>query len=297
MPRVIRHEDTLFLAGGSNDVLRLYDDAGFTELVPLEDWRHRLAEREAFFKSHGIAWCLLLAPEKLSVLGDALLPPGSRTPLRRLREAVPHPRLVDPTAALRCAGQATYAFTDSHWLPLGAATAFEQAMVMLGIRFDPAILETMPLREQVFQGDLWDQTYADLPPDRYPRRALPDSVQRVHINGLVALKEARGMENEPGLHTGSHVVWRNPDAPRRERVVLFGSSFSEYRADCTLLSYLAAITFAEVHFVWSSNLDLDMIARIAPDIAVLEMPERFLTECPRDDFNLAAHEAHILARY
>ena len=153
MPRVIRHEDTLFLASGSNDVLRLYGDAGFAELVPLEDWRHRLAEREAFFKSRGIAWCMLLAPEKLSVLGDAVLPPGSRTPLRRLREAIPHPRLVDPTAALRRAGPAAYAFTDSHWLPLGAATAFEQAMVALGIRFDAVLVVPGKLPRHI--ADAW----------------------------------------------------------------------------------------------------------------------------------------------
>lgn len=297
MPRVIRHADTLFLAGGSNDVLRLYDDVGFAELVPIDAWRHRLAEREAFFKSHGIAWRMLLAPEKLSILGDKVLPPDSRTPSRRLHEAVPHSHCVDPTAALRRAGQAAYAFTDSHWLPLGAATAFEQAMAALGISFDAGILDRLPLREQVFHGDLWDASYADLPPDHYPRRALPASVSRVHVNGIVALKEALNLENEPGLHTGSHVIWRNQDAPRPERVVLFGSSFSEYRTDCTLLSFMAAITFAELHFVWSANLDLDLIARIAPDIALLEMPERFLTECPRDDFNLAAYETRTLARY
>jgi hypothetical protein len=294
MQRVTRADDRLFLTGGSNDVLRLYADAA---LLPIEAWRDRLSARDAFFGGLGVAWCMLLAPEKLSVHGDALLPAGSIAPAQCLLDAVPHPRLVNPTAALRDLSQSGYANTDSHWLPEGAACAFRLVMAALKLPFDAAMPGRLDLREVSFHGDLWDKSYEDLPEDRFARRALPDSVRRVHANRIVTFKEAHGLENEAGLHTGSHAVWRNSAAPQPARVVLFGSSFSEYRAECSLLSFLAAITFAEVHFVWSADLDLGLIRRIAPDIAILEMPERFLTHCPRDDFDLAAHEAAVLARY
>jgi alginate O-acetyltransferase complex protein AlgJ len=294
MQRVTRAGDKLFLTGGSNDVLRLYDDA---DLLPIEDWRSRIAAREAFFAGLGVKWCMLLVPEKLSVLGDSLLPAGSVPPAQRLLDVVPHPNLVNPTEALRRLSPAGYARTDSHWLPEGAACAFAQVMATLGLDFDAAAPAQLALREVSFHGDLWDTSHEDLPQDRFARRALPDSVQRVHANRIVTFKETHGLENETGLHTGSHVVWRNDAAPHAARVVLFGSSFSEYRAECSLLSFLAAITFAEVHFVWSADLDRGLIARIAPDIAILEMPERFLTHCPRDDFDLPAHEDAVLARY
>ena len=297
MQRVARADDMLFLTGGSNEVLRLYSDAGFAELVPIAAWRERLAAREAFFASLGVPWCMLLSPEKLSVHGDAILPPGCRQPTLRLIDAISQPHLVDPTSALRQLRPPGYARTDSHWLPQGAACGFEQMMARVGVPFDPAAPGRLALREMSFHGDLWDASHADLPEDRFARRALPDSVRRVHTNRIVAFKEGNNLENEAGLHTGSHVVWRNDSAPRPERVVLFGSSFSDYRAECSLLSFLAAITFAEVYFVWSADLDLGLITRIAPDIALLEMPERFLTHCPRDDFDLVAHEDAVLARY
>ena len=48
MSRVLRSaDDQLFLIGGTNDVLRLYDADGFASLVPVDKWRARLAEREA----------------------------------------------------------------------------------------------------------------------------------------------------------------------------------------------------------------------------------------------------------
>ena len=294
MQRVTRADGTLFLTGGSNEVLRLYSNA---DLLPIASWRDRLAARQAFFAARGVNWCMLLAPEKLSVHGDAVLPAGSVAPAQCLLDAVPHPCLVNPTAALRGLSPSGYATTDSHWLPEGAACAFGLVMAALGLPFDADMPHRLALREVSFHGDLWDPSYKDMLQDRFARRALPDNVQRVHANRIVAFKEAHGLENEAGLHTGSHVVWRNSAAPQPARVVLFGSSFSEYRAECSLLSFLAAITFAEVHFVWSADLDLGLIARIAPDIAILEMPERFLTHCPRDDFDLAAHEDAALARY
>ena len=297
MQRVVRNDDMLFLVGGSNEVLRLYSDTGFGELVPIEAWRERLAAREAFFTSLGVKWCMVLAPEKLSVHGDALVPTTFRQPTLRLSDAISYPQVVNPTAALRALPQLGYARTDSHWLPQGAACAFAEMMRALGIAFDPEAPGRLPLREVSYHGDLWDTSYPDLVEDRFARRASPETMRRVHANRIVMFKEANGLENETGLHTGSHVVWRNSAAPRPERVVLFGSSFSDYRAECSLLSQLAAITFAEVHFVWSSDLDLGMISRIAPDIALLDMPERFLTHCPHDEFDLAAHERAGLARY
>jgi hypothetical protein len=83
-------------------------------------------------------------------------------------------------------------------------------------------------------------------------------------------------------------------ATRPERLVFFGSSFSEHRAECSLLSLLAALFFREVQFVWSSSLDLHFIERLAPDIALAEMPERFLTRCPDDDFDLGLHGERVV---
>ena len=127
----------------------------------------------------------------------------------------------------------------------------------------------------------------------FERRTLPEALVRTHANALVRLKERMRLENEPGLHVGSYVSYRNVAAERPERLLLFGSSFSDHRAECSLLTFVAALFFREVHFVWSSSLDTEFIRRIEPDLAICEMPERFLGACPSDDFDLAAHELRV----
>jgi hypothetical protein len=300
---VLRDGDTLFLAGGSNDVLRLYGAEGFADLVPLEAWRARLTARAALFARLGIPWCQLLVPEKLGVLGDAVLTEHVSDPVppaTRFRAAMDMAALVDPLDYLRAQrdkGYALYPRTDSHWTCLGALCAFQWAAPSLGLTLDYAPFHATAPLTLTYHGDLWSETHADMSPDRFERRGLPPGVIRAAANGIVRLKEAAGLENEPGLHVGSAVVYRNEAAPLAERLLLFGSSFSDHRAECSLLTFIAALFFREVHFVWSANLDTGLIARLAPDRVLIEMPERFLTTCPADDFDLAATEAEVTARW
>ena len=50
-------------------------------------------------------------------------------------------------------------------------------------------------------------------------------------------------------------------------------------------------TFQELHFIWSTSLDFDYIQLNKPDLFLLEMPERFLTKCPNDDFKVEGFAA------
>jgi hypothetical protein len=301
--RVTRAGDTLFLAGGSNEVLRLYGAAGFAALVPVDAWRARLLARTAMFARLGIPWCQMLSPEKLSVLGDiALASRGGEAipPAERLIAALGTGPVIDPCAFLRsqsARGYVVYPKTDSHWTSLGALCAFQCAAPALGLTLDYApfhATRAIPLR---YHGDLWSDAHADIPPDLFERRTLPPTLRRIDANGIVRLKEERQLENEAGLHLGSAVVYRNDAAPRDERLLLFGSSFSDHRAECSMLTFVACLFFREVYFVWSANLDTGLIERIAPDRVLIEMPERFLTSCPDDDFDLVAHEQRVVARW
>jgi hypothetical protein len=302
--RVIRSaDDVLFLAGGSNDVLRLYDADGFAALVCLAAWRARLAAREALFARLGIPWCQLLAPEKLSVLGDSVLAEHVRNPVapgERLAAALGTRRLVTPAAFLRAQldrGFDVYPRTDSHWTCVGAFSAFQWAAPVLGLALDYAPFAATAARTLSYHGDLWSDAHADIPPDRFERRIIPAGMARIHANAIVRLKERAGLENEAGLHVGSAVVYRNERAQLAERLLLFGSSFSDHRAECSLLLFVAALFFREVHFVWSANLDVGLIELLAPDRVLIEMPERFLTICPADDFDLATYQAETVARW
>ena len=118
---------------------------------------------------------------------------------------------------------------------------------------------------------------------------------RINVNDLVRYKEEQNAENQVGLHIGSAVVFRN-DSPTADprRLVLFGDSFSEYRPH--MLTGLLAETFAEVHFVWSSQVDWGYVERVAPHILITELAERFMTYVPNDEgFDLQAYVSEKLA--
>ena len=304
-PLVHRAEDgQLYLIGGSNDVLRPYTDAGFAKVVDIAAWRARLEARAAFFHRLGIPWAHVLAPEKLSITGDAVLAdlvgPDANPPGARLVTGLGHKALVYPRDYLReqaAKGFPVYPRTDSHWTAAGALCAFQWLAPTLGLHLNFApVLALEPYRLS-YRGDLWSTDFPDLPPDIFRRYRMPAQIRRIAANELVLLKERENLENAGGLHVGSYVAFRNDAAERPERLVLFGSSFSEYRPECSLLTFLAALFFREVHFVWSSDLDTGFIERLAPDMALIEMPERFLTECPTDQFDLATHATEVTARW
>jgi hypothetical protein len=214
--------------------------------------------------------------------------------------AIDHAELLYPLDYLRAqhrAGYVVYPRTDSHWTSLGALCAFQWIIRHFNTVVDYApFLDTTPI-PMSYRGDLWGDGYDAMPPDLLERRAVPPGIRRITANPIVRLKERERIENEADLHLGSHVAYVNDSAERPERVVLFGSSFSEYRAECSLLTFLATLFYREVHFVWSSSLDFGFIRRIKANLVIVEMPERFLTVSPSDTFDLADHEARVVATW
>lgn len=81
-----------------------------------------------------------------------------------------------------------------------------------------------------------------------------------------------------------HMQNDRPDA-RPETVMLFGNSFSEFRPH--QLTAMLSETFRNVHFIWSTGLDWDLIERIRPNIVITEIAERFMSTLPKDDLNVS----------
>lgn len=300
LPRVLVGDDgVLYLTGGANDVLDLYQPGFFEANCPWAEWRERIGARARFFADAGISWRMLLAPEKLSVLGPAQLAralgtfavPGDVFAAR----FAPHVISVRSHLAEQSCG--CYTRTDSHWTGAGALSAFRLVAASLGLDPDYRVFsELLPL-DLRFHGDLWSPELATIEPDTFRRYHVPSAVQIVYANPIVGYKIANGLENEAGLHAGSHIIVRNDRAQFQQTLVLFGSSFSEYRLECGLLSFVCALLFRTVHFIWSADLDFDYIARHRPDFVLIEMPERFLLSCPRDAFGVEEHAIHRLAAF
>ena len=304
VPRVSLSESGyLYLIGGSNTTIDLYDPIGFKKEVPLDQWRQRVAERESFFQALGIPWRFVLAPEKLSIYGDDELPKWMngqyQAPGDQFIQAIRNDKILYPREFLREQAKScdVYPRTDSHWSSFGAFFAFQALSKSLDLDVDLSTYWAMPEQRLFYRGDLWGPEYDLVKPELFLRRNIDSAIEPIYKNPVVGLKEKNGLENEPGLHVGSHVIWRNAKAKLRKKIILFGSSFSEARLECTLLSYMFSLYFQDVHFIWSSNIDTGYIERNKPDLVVIEMPERFLTQCPSDNLCIEEMGARIAQKW
>jgi alginate O-acetyltransferase complex protein AlgJ len=181
--------------------------------------------------------------------------------------------------------------TDTHWTFHGCFFAYQSLCDRLGVPTAPDIIRGKPCT-----GNIVLDLGAQLNPPRLEEFATFDFLRnsrRIATNPIVNYKEKNHMENDVGLHVGSNVIFVNRDPVVDKRVVLFGDSFSEYRAH--LLTGMLAETFRELHFVWSSSLDWNYIERVRPDILLTELAERFMVRLPSDTFDLDTHVVSRLA--
>ncbi|WP_131118344.1 hypothetical protein [Lichenihabitans psoromatis] len=290
VPRVSLGQDGLiYLTGGTNGTLKLYSDRLFQADVDRDGWIALVAARSAFFAEQNIPWRFVLSTEKLSIYGDDELARQLAEPVtspgQAFKSVIQDDAVLYPRDLLRAEiAQNVYVKTDSHWSPVGAFLVFQEMMRSVGLSLDWGRYTAMPDGRLTYHGDLWSADYGDVGPDVFLRRKIDPAIRTVYKNPIVGLSEARG--GRVGLHVGSHLIWRNPTAEVKKNVILFGSSFSESRLECTLLSYLFALYFEEVHFIWSTSLDKSYITRTRPDYVFVEMPERFVRQVPADDLSI-----------
>lgn len=285
----------LFLAGGANSPINLYDPA--QSAMQVRDWHDLLRKRITRCHSLGAQYQHMMIPEKLSVLSNLTNfdLPTQNGPGNMLSAAPPSDiaghliRLFDlfRESPLR---EKLYFRTDSHWSHIGAFLAYQQFCAIMGIQARTDLL-SRPASHGTIVCDLGGKL-PDQPREKVTFVNFVADSQQVYRNSIVEFKVAQRRENDAGLHVGSHVRFRNETAQVRKRIMLFGDSFSEYRSH--LLTGLLAETFLETDFIWSTSLDFDLIAERKPDIVLSAMTERFMTRLPVDTFNVATYAENLM---
>jgi len=288
---LIGQEGWLYLYGGSNLVGEVFARPS----AMLEDhgarWLSVLTSRKALINALGAEYFHFWAPDKLAVYPEFVpleyvLPP--QTPAQFLTDSYSDDdrRIVIDLLPAFFSGKAKnllYWKTDTHWTYEGACVAYEAICKRLGAR---------PL-----QG-LWGRPRAhveiglDLGAKLTPPRKETCHFAHVLMNSkivekneLVKFLELLVPKYHSEMHIGTSVTFKNSTANRDPRkVLIFGDSFCEYRPNS--LTALLAETFQDVMFVWSVDLDFELIRRYKPDIVLSEMAERFLRRVPLDVFNL-----------
>ena len=284
---LVGRDGWLYWIGRKGEVAALYADTPATRRL-LRRWARRVARRAAQAEALGARYVQIVVPEKIAVHDEGLSEPWPdivRPPCVRL--AVLQPVYVlDLLAPLRAARDAgpVYLHTDTHWTHLGYRTAYRVLCEALAAPIAPTTLvgEIVPDR---FTFDLGGKLS---PPEsetyevyHFPRRAA-----RVEANSLVRLRESGQALRTTGLFVGSRVVLRNPEAPDSRRLVLFGDSYT-FDQGSRITAFLAE-SFAEVHAIWSADVDWTYVASVKPDLIVCETAERFLRRVPRDRIRIDA---------
>ena len=300
----------MFVVSGSNNVLDQYkhNDRNNYNLIR---WRDTVCRRDRRLRSKGILYKHLVVPEKISILPDMLHGisvdtqmslarrfydedplwiAGSKTATSYIKHVWRQRRwhsinidLFGPMTASADRKQ-LYFKVDSHWTYKGRQLAYERICAALNAEpvrtFEHRKIQHIP----EFAGDLGGRCTPPMTEDARIVLAQRDAV-RTYTNPIVPHRESLGLAST--LHTGTHVAYRNDKAPDPRRMLLFGDSFSNWVP--IMLTILLAETFREVHFVWSTSVDFDLIDRVKPDIVLTEMAERFMDQVVDDDFDVEGY--------
>lgn len=295
---LIGQDGWLFLVGGSNRPLDYYlNKVQFSEKQS-NDWCELLKTRQQKLK--GIRYIHLIVPNKETIYDhktglESVLAPGNPLTVLFRNASSSQKKILDDTCInptvffkrIRDDVQ-LYWKTDSHWNFSGCYAAYQLICSKLGIVPINELI-SRPFTEGTIGMDLGSKL-TPIVKEKVRFYNLCKDSNCSETNELVDFKKLHKIENEAGLHVGSRVKFTNPNAQHKQKIMIFGDSFSEYRPQ--LLTGMMAETFEETHFIWSSCLDYAFIEEISPDIVLTELAERFMPVVPKDSFDVKEFPIH-----
>jgi len=264
----------IFVTGGSNAWLDQYLGVHDWPESWLADWLSVIDHRVQRAAAAGVWLHMLIIPDKLAVmpehLGRPLHPQGPR-PVQELLGAT-DATVHYPLAALRDAGT-PFLRADSHLSLEGTLILHDEVVRALGVDHDPR--PGLELGTTFIYGEL----------GMHLRPEVGEIVTDV-IRGRATWAHNTG-PGEPGHPHRQRQAARNPAAPRRERVLVFGDSHAfSGRQGLARLAVVLAETFAEVDYAWAPfGWDSRLVAELEPDIVIVECAERFLARVPPLDMH------------
>ena len=233
-----------------------------------------LSERRDWLARQGIAFLVVIAPNKTTVYGE-YLPQG----FRKLGD---HPRLDDlakrltgagidfldlrPTLFAAKAKAQAYWKTDTHWDDWGALLGSARIVQALGQR----LKNITPIRPEDYQAVEADVPGGDLAAMLLMEGSLGERLTRMKpkFTPRAFPAQALGYKN-PTTLSGRDMVIRETGDLSLPRAVFFRDSFSS-----------AAIPFLAEHFsrsvfIWDHHFSPEIVLAEKPDVVVLEAVERY----------------------
>lgn len=287
----------LYLKNGSNELIKYYTQKNKFNGHLINAWHNLLKDRYARFERKSTRYIHIFIPNKLTIYPEYVSYPlnffychpinafweGAK--LKKHNEYLKY--VINPIPYLykNKTNHLLYRKTDTHWTFWGCYCAYKLICNKIEIPF----VDELPNRKYT-EIELAMDLGSKLNPavtEKIKFYQLQKNASRIYANDLVRYKENNGLENDATLHVGSHVIYRNHKVSNSLVVVLFGDSFSGYRTH--LLTGMLIETFFEVHFIWSTSIDINYINNVKPDIVITEIVERFMPIVPNNKFNLSRY--------
>jgi hypothetical protein len=274
----------LFVRGGSNSALDQYARWMQTEhQAELErivtGWTALIRDRHQRVTTLGPRFFQTLIPEKSS-LYPHLLPEeyrhidGPTLALARINAALSvHADYVDAFAVLD-GDESTYPMwprTGSHWTPAGARAL----TVDIVRRIDTgaaAAVRAVPLSSSAaIEADLGQHLLGPRVSETAP---APDAEAMPFGTRLTKLQY--DYDSKPKVS-----AWRCEDPLIDQRVLIFGNSYTQVAPMMDRLSWWIARVFRESKFIWTPEVQDEVIEDYQPDIVIAQGIERFLPTVPK----------------
>ena len=258
---IVGQSTELFLASGGHYVL----DHVLGYRVPLNSsvisFGENIAGRAAASAAIGASYRHIIFPDKQSVLPVIFGVPEAKCLGAHYAErcADVWQNVIYPRDLLRSHPDDCYLHTDTHMTHKGTLKVVRAVVEeLLGAECDSVLREMDAAIDQyrTYIGDLGRKLAAPREETQWLLRVNP-SIKRYSNNLSTG-------------NTGAMSIFLLPNAPRHERLVVFGDSFGYD------MSLFMAHIFREVTFVRTSYFHFDVIDMIRPDIVLSENVERYL---------------------
>ena len=262
-------DDWLFLANDSNNVIAQHVGEIPLPTSDLDLWNSEFETRHEVCNAVGAKYFCMVTPDKHAVYSDKLpeLRTNGQRPVvqlinsqsERVRKSFCYP--LDELKHGRKHGL-VYAPTDTHWTDLGAAIGYEAMCCEVPMLQTGNKIGDIQFSKTTMEGDLGMAG---------PTLAATSSLATKTLKLLADNK----IENIGQLKQyASEKACANC-------CIIFGNSFSS-----AYFINQVARNFEKTIFVFSANVDYELILREKPSLVIHQLTERFLVRLPRDRMHM-----------
>ncbi|MGP5027045.1 hypothetical protein ACTXJG_17745 [Glutamicibacter arilaitensis] len=281
-------EGYFFAVGGANKIETRYKqpETDIEKLVldkEIVGWEELINNRTSNCEARGITFRQFIVPDKITALPqfapfEVTGPTSTLTALTNKVEG--NPNYLDFLPIFRNWQNTLHPWrkADVHPAPVSMYEMTAAILKSLGYSED-LIKETKFTRRSYHEGDLgrrffripiWDE---NIEPD-----ALPGTNP-----GDIRLEKLREQFSETAVinrRVGVYMKHTNPCPLIDKKVMLFGTSTSNFGLHPNQLSWWMKQLFSEYHFVWQTDIEYDLIDKEQPDIVLSQSVERYLSRTP-----------------